>query len=444
MNELSELVENKRIKATLLSPVHIGSYQQTLEKTEYITEGNRVYLANPDLVFAQTEDGMVEIPAKPGQKFAPVVEDADMVGWLNGQRTSLSRIYQTRRQQRRSMPALDDLSLYSVRSHVGLDGEGQYRPFERNGRGQPFIAGSSLKGALRNSWLYHFLDNHPAELRRIGSSLNQLFNDFDSGQINFGSLRRELDRLVPESYFRAGFVEGQQDQSRQRQNIQGDVFRMFQVSDSKPLDNSALAAEDVRVLCDRLNYLYDRTGNLVFYEKTRLVQECLQEGTSFEFNLNFNRKLREYYAGNADEVPASLTDWLDKADAFFRIVWQYEQKFFSQGEADPQARLGRDDVVAPRVLEFYRNKLPQPGQGWLLRVGAGSGIHSVTPALRLRPENDEDQYLETGDGNTLEFGLGFYAFWRKEEKAEIFPKSRKIIRRNDYLMPLGWLLLQEV
>lgn len=423
-----QVIETKRLQATVLSPLHIGSHQQTLEKTEYIVQNQQVYLARPDKVFSSNR---------------PLVTETDKQNWLTGQRTSLTRLYQNRVRENPGFRLPNDFFYYNLRTNAVLDGESQYRPFERNAFQQAYIAGSSLKGALRNAWLYHYLNTHPAALKNVAEEMNRLFTDYRENKISSFTLKNKINSAIDENYFRAGFGAGAAN------SINGDMFRLFRVSDSPALENRQLAAEDVRVLCDYKEYSCDAKGNPIFYEKTRLVPECLQENQTFTFEISFNKKLCEHYKDDKEDkniVPESIKVWLDTADSFFREVWEFDRKFFT-GEPEPGNRLRERDVVAPALGSFYRDKLPKTGDGWLIRVGAGSGLHSVTPALRLRPETEEeDNYMLDNMDDHLEYQIGYYTFWDEKEKAGVFPKSRKVVYRTNrqYCLPLGWLLIKEV
>lgn len=434
---MNDPISNLPLQARLLSPLHIGSYQQALEKTEYFVQQRRVYVADSDEVFQN------------------IITEQDRQNWLSGgARTSLTRIYQNYQAARR--PRLDSakLALYNLTANSELDGESQYRPFQRNGRGKPYIAGSSLKGALRNGWLYHYLDSHPDKLQTLAGRLKQTLRN-----VQPKDLKKELDRLLGDNYFREGFFG--QTQSPNEGGVNADAFRIIGVSDSPPLDDRQLAVEDIRVLCD-LDNLNDRDGNLVLYEKTRLIAECLQERQNFQFSLSYNhilagqyrgfsKKLDEYKPDELTDFPLSLEVLLDKADAFFRKVWDYEARFFT-GPANDRYRSEPGDRTAPQIANFYKEtNLPEAGQGWLLRVGAGSGLHSVTPDLVLRAtkqQPDRSWLRDTlnDDSYSLMFLMGYHNFWREQLKALGFPKSRKIIwrengPRKDYAYPLGWLLI---
>lgn len=423
---VAQAIETMKIRAKALSPVHIGSYEQTLERTEYFVDRGRVYLADPTEIFKQL-----------------ITTPADQKRWLEN-RESLTEIYQRQRGPRR--PAADTLAFYSLKANSDLIGDNQYRPFERNGRGQPYIAGSSLKGALRNAWLYQYLDKHPEALTNLGRSLKQSYASFRKYNPRLDEIKKELDAKLDDNWARGGFVQGQS-------GIPADLFRMFGVSDSQPLDNEALAVEEIGVLCSKERG-YDLSGDRILYEKrnTVLIQECLQENQTFEFSLNFNRKLREFYRGETDRVPVSLKDWLDKADAFARKLWEFEGDFLSDlGAKTHRSELRVGEMAAPGVGDFYLSDdvVPPVGTGWLLRLGAGSGILGVTPGLRLTPENEAEQKYLEDEEKPLEYWLGYFGFWRHERKAEVFPKSRKYVwrgteRDGDYEMPLGWLWLEEV
>lgn len=441
-----QIVETLRLRATALTPIHIGSYQQTLDKTEYLVSGGRVYVVDTDKLFSEG---------------TALVTPQELDDWRRGNKRSLTDLYLERLKNRRPVTPPADMALYSLVENADMRGDQQYRPFERNGHGLAYIAGSSLKGAIRNGWLYHYLKTHPEKAQEVAQNLVRLITDMYQAAKNsgpssreFGDLKKYLNDPIREDFFRAGFGANSDD-------VHNDLFRTISVSDSHPLTNAMLAADEVRVICDRLDSIFDTNGNLILYHKTTLVQECLQEKQKFEFRVSLNQKLKGMYQNQAD-APANVEQLLDEVDSFFREVWTYDRDFYRPGNPDSTYRTMRDDAPTNLLSNFYETKLPPKGQGWLLRVGAGSGLHSVTPDVFFAPTESnqvlddlrtqfENQLPDNEDASgSLVYWLGRLGFWQNQTKASIFPKSRKVVWRANrannggYVLPLGWLWLERV
>ncbi|OJV90363.1 MAG: type III-A CRISPR-associated RAMP protein Csm5 [Chloroflexi bacterium 54-19] len=410
----SDIVQALNLNATTLSPLHVGSFEGTLTKIEYLVNNGRVYIVDTDKVSG--ENGF--LGNEQLEKWAGGSDDKSLTDYFQ----SLNEVW-------RKIIKPGKLSHYSVENRGGLKGNMEYRPFIRNKFYQAYLPGSSIKGALRNGWLNHYLrrdDAREEQLALIKKVRDVLGNN-------------PQDKALNAAYrdpFQKGFSQGETDASH------ADLFRILSVNDTTPFDNQGIEAENIEVQKKGL----DQNKKVNFSYKTSLAAECIQRGATFSISLRLNRKLFDNYR-DKQHAFSNLETLLDQTDNFYRQVWQYEQKFF---EVAPKEFSG--------ITNFYNTPPPEQENGkkvWLLRLGSGSGVHSLSPGLRLSLEGafDEEEMSLLAlkqfiNGNEVEkdlfYWIGFKTFWKNQPKGAFFPKSRKLVKRaNGFFAPLGWLKLEE-
>ncbi|NEP39198.1 MAG: type III-A CRISPR-associated RAMP protein Csm5, partial [Okeania sp. SIO2H7] len=190
--EKPDVFESKRIRLTS-QILHIGSQFSQLNPFEYVQTGSqvgsRVYIPNQDLLAkALFQRGRL-------QEYINRIEDREEIGEL------LEDTFgdNWRRQK------LDDRPLFpptGISRKWTEDKITNFRPMIRNGLGEIYLPGTSIKGAIRTAVAYHLLkhpDKYGVPQKKRVSAIEQKLKE------SMGELKRKAkftdDRLFMDSLF---------------------------------------------------------------------------------------------------------------------------------------------------------------------------------------------------------------------------------------------------
>jgi CRISPR-associated protein Csm5 len=296
-----------------------------------------------------------------------------------------------------------------ARYTVGFGGELAEQPREllplvRDVEEQPYLPGSSLKGAFRTALAWALFSG---QLRQAGGELART----TTGQAILRELREP--RLRREQFARR--LEIALFQSGERFDPNHDLLRALRPRDSATLDRNAAVAEQVGIYSLRNGRLVLRgPGN-------RWLVETLPQGTRLRLEIELDLGLfRSGEAGLPGERAGSLQlqGLLRACREFARALAQAEARFFRQ--AGP-----------PSLAQFYDELLRRIEQAGLeeayLQLGWGTGWTAKTVGLLLRGRPELAQIVQR---LRLDRGRG----------SSPFPKTRRLVERGSRpLLPLGWV-----
>lgn len=219
-----QLIDNCPIKLTILTPLHIGHFQQKTryrQGRDFVHHNGRVYWINHDRLLDQING---------------LHETDDFLAAIEGRDFNLSDFVLTglKLSGNKLSDFLSQASAYSCPAPIQMTGD--YHPFIRDGYADPYLPGSSLKGALRSAVIYCFIKHHmqdgiwfeQAVLAPIRNNLRR-----------FGNKRYEVGDFL-EKFFSA-FKLG--DMSAEPHT---DLFRSIRVADT-PLEQSRIAVNQVEI-----------------------------------------------------------------------------------------------------------------------------------------------------------------------------------------------------
>lgn len=380
------------IELTVRSPVHIGVDEERSPQ-EYVFERGRAYKPNLDRYFDTNPD---EIDA-----FVSDMEDGrSMAEFFDGVGSHASYVVETWTSE-------------------GEIGGSNIQPFIKTRGEEPYIPGSSLKGAIRTALACQVL-REGTELRAFeGDSVEELFC---------------LEGIDP----------------------QRDVMRCLTVRDATPtgIEESQLA------LCKIKTHSLQESGEMKpkFWST---YAECLQPGTTLSTELHVDVELLEEMTAEFGhrEVVETLfgRDWTESG-----IVDRIETALDRLGEAiveQDRELTGEFDAV-----ESFYDDLTENG-AVPLRVGFGTGWHSNTVGtalseaelLAVRGANElgkptrhrncggilVDDDHNPGQLFCTECYTGGIAPDGEEVSVTPFPKTRRLVHRNGIAeFPIGWVTLE--
>lgn len=372
MNQRDYLLYN--VQVTTLTPLHIGSGRELLHEYDYAIQNKSTWRFN--------EDAILE---------AQDVSDPRLAAHLAT--TPPARLLQPQDYQIGS-----PYFRYVIRGTPRSTAEGaQLREQLKNAQDQPYLPGSSLKGALRTILAWH------------AWKARQMQPD-----------RRLLDEKRPK------FAAQKIERTLFGSDPNHDLLRALQVSDSQPVDPDRLMLINAKVLTAR-------------GEGSPIEVEALRPETVFNLTLKLDLVLFSQWAARAEDGRFRLggaRQWLEslpelaRAHALDRIQTQLQWY---------RARPG-SNTIANFYADLQKLDL-QPNQ-FILQLGWGGGWDSKTLGSRL-----------SADPVFFDWIVENYRLSRgRRQRGDPFPKSRRAVMRvaqdaqgrrfESPAAPLGWVLVE--
>lgn len=361
--------ETRRIQ--LSSPLlHVGSAVSRLDPFEYVQTAKRVYLPNQEaLTKALQQRGFL-------QDYIRHIEDREDITGL------LEKVFVDRWQTATNGQGEVIFPSHMV-SHKWTDQRiTDLRPMIRNGMGQLYIPGSSIKGAIRTAIAYHLLKHadqyNVPKLQQVSEIERRL-------RQSLGELKQRAkffdDRLLMDTLFSDFDLVG--DRSSVRKGPNTDFMRAVQVSDSEPLIeqpfitkkgqkgalNLAIAAEVI--ISSRFPDYRAKYRASIYAEMVRLVQTY--------FTITLDREMLSWFRHNQGmQIPfQSVADLLKLCQEFAQDQWDFEHDYWQAIKNNPNAQ-GRN-LDFNQIRSFYEAETCPYG----LRIGWASGIAGTTINLLL-------------------------------------------------------------
>lgn len=395
--------------------IHIGSELQQLNPFEFIATSDRIYFPNQEtlgqlLVQRGLLDDYVET-IKARQSLVPLLQKAFGDQWLSVKDGAGNPLFP---------------NAIASRNWTDQPIE-QLRPMIRNKYSQPYIPGSSIKGAIRTAIAYHFL-KYPnrcgvPEAQRVSAIEAQL-------RQSMGNLKRERgqigDRLFMKDLFSQNHLTYQSHSPEARQGPNTDFMRAIQVSDTPPIHrrevqkkgqtfiyNQAIVAE-VMVI--------SHFPNKKAKHRASIFAECLFN-TQTSFHLTLDTEMLSWFKNRAGlKIPFSnITELLNICQDFAQDQWDADYNYWQEIQ-------NNRDQGRSLNFDFVRQRYDKEDCPYGLRLGWASGMNGTTVGLQL----PEDLRQEIRDQSGIK-APGFQA-----------PKTRRIAvnANGDLSYPPGWATLK--
>lgn len=368
-----------QVKVSVLTPLHIGSGRDLLNEYDYAIAKGHTWRINEDTLLLEQD---VDDPA---------------------QADHLAEIAPAQLLKSDDFHADNKFFRYVIRGTPRSNAEGaQVREQLKNAYDQPYLPGTSLKGALRTAIAW------------VAWEKLQLSPDF----ANLGRNRQ----------FAAQWYEQEIFSEHSGKAPNKDTLRALQVSDSAPVGAERLMIVNVRVL--------NRGGTL----GSPIEVEALRADTVFELPLKLDLALFSEWA-KARGLELQGSSVLQDLPATIR---RYTAARLAK-EADWLSRIPGAEKVAAFYREMLQTKLG--GGAFLLQLGWGTGWEGKTFGSHLQADQD---FMEAILRSPRDGGYGLAR--GKRRTGDAFPKSRRVLvqvqRSQDGRMqeiplyPLGWVLVE--
>lgn len=370
-------------KLEVLSPVHIGTGEQ-FSQFDYAYDGRDQSLIMIDF------DKALERPEVNADELSKAMRNRNfrMDEFLSKQKVDLRDVEKYR------LPCKSDPGNAGLRAQI------------KDIYGNPYIPGSSIKGAIRTAYFWTILDEDDDIFYSAESNLNSVLSR--RGRVD----NRRVDDSIEKKIF--------------GKNPNFDLFRSVQVSDSKSIDQKdCLEAGEI------WTYTLNRNDKLVpKRERNReykIFVEQLKPGT----DTNLNIKIDEYlfsqdcaelgFENNQDNVH----DFANICNYFAKYLINYERSFYND--------YGLDDIV-----EFYEQLKTEvdldSNNEFLLCIGWGGGYETKTVTDLFREDEENFDFYELR--KKLRLGKSRSGNYYDP----VFPKTRRLAtERGVATCPLGWL-----
>lgn len=374
------IFEKCTLKLTTKSPVHIGSFEQSKTRFEFIIYQNYLYPVSEERLakFLHSKNLI-------GDYCARVEAEAHLFSLADFLKSKAITINES---------LLNELS--SGRKIILTADASQmqeYKPLIRDGYGNPYIPGSSIKGVIRTAILYKLLktlkEQHPDRFteeieKRISSDIDkkvnsQMFSDWINIEY-FENLMLLSKTKTPHT----------------------DWLKMLKVSDAYCHEKVKTILVPANILKKEEIWKYKEE-----YEgkKTTIWIECIPENTTFEFDINFDKgMLFEFKKQNSNiSLPQDLNSIFDCVTEWSQDLIKFEKNF----------------LYSTPLKNWYENNVCN------FRIGFGSGMLGTTILMLLN--------------ESLRCKIRNYAGIDRGEN--VAPKSRRIFQKGSFIIPPGWCLL---
>ena len=361
----------------LLSPLHIGTYVEKYTPLDYLILGNDLYLINENRLFALLKEKNL---------ISEYVSKINLFGHN-------FRIYKFLEEN------LGDINLNLIRliSHDKAKIETdknflEFRPLIRDGRGTPFIPGSSIKGVIRTAVLYKILKI--LKQREPKKFEAKIINKIKKASPEVFKQREPFKKMINQ------WLQEFQIENK-RNTPHSDWLRLVRVRDAYPVFKSTSRIYEIVILSYDGNSWQEKENFSIFLE-------CLPSLSIYQFELQMDTLLLEKFKIPQnlevvkDAYPRNIASLLEVLKEFSSDLCMEEQKNFQY-----------------LSLEQWYKKISEKDT---FLLGWGGGLLSKTIFLLLPEE------LRKFIRNNLRHNRG----------GALAPKTRRVIKHKREMLPLGW------
>jgi CRISPR-associated protein Csm5 len=360
-----EVYETKHIQLT--SPIlHIGSEVSKLSPFEYVQTSDRVYLPNREaLAKALNQRGKL-------QEYIRRIEDREEITSLL--KDAFGDDWQTEEFDGEPIFPKTGISRKWTEEKIT-----DFRPMIRNGFGQRYIPGSSIKGAIRTAIAYHLLKNSEKQVSEIERKLRQTIGNLKQ-KAKFADDQLFMDWLFSDFklFYQDKLVL---DQTRLPNT---DFMRAVHITDSEPLfeekverngqtlyRNFSVAAEVI--ISSRFPDRKAKYRASIYTEMVRNIRS--------KFTISLDVEMLSWFHQQKVKIPfRSVEDIIRICQEFVQDQWDYEHDYW----------LGvQDNYNSPsRKLNFseIRNVYEPEQCPYNLRLGWASGMVGTTINLLFKDD----------------------------------------------------------
>lgn len=390
-----QFYESRRIQLT--SPLlRIGSAVSQLNKFEYVQTANKVYLPDQEaLAKGLLKSGRINdyIHAiEEGEEITDILKQAFGENWQEATDPQGNPIFPNHLvSQKWTEQKITEL-----------------RPMIRNGFGQLYIPGSSIKGAIRTAIAYYLLKHanryqvssvvQVSEIeRKLRKNIEELEEkrqqDVREGKRprdkNFSEMQKKslANELFMKNLFSNFELNCQDNPIGRTSDPNTDFMRAIKITDSKPLKKGTVKNKPVNtpVVAEVIVSSYadvltrERFKNRLAKYKAPIYAEMVHEVWT-EFTITLDTEMLSWFSHKDGMIIpfGTIGEILSICKEFAQDQWEYERKYWQEIKNNAKDNLDFDCIRD----EFYEPSKCSYG----LRIGWASGMPGTTIGLRLNSE----------------------------------------------------------
>lgn len=374
-----DVYETKRILLT--SPMlHIGSAVSRLSPFEYVQTSSRVYLPNQELLARSLKQKgfldqyIYEIENR--NSIISLLENAFGEEWQKAKAENGEAIFPKH---------LSSLKWTEERIT-------DLRPMIRNGFGELYVPGSSIKGAIRTAIAYHLLKHSD----RYNVPRKQQVSEIENRlRHSVGDLKRKAKSVGNEEFMKHLFSDF--DLVYDGEKVEGktsppntDFMRAVHITDSQPLLEERVLDKQGRlrpfnlpvvsevIVCSRFDDWKAKYKAPIFTEMVR------QAKTYFTITID-HAMLSWFHHQQNMRIPFStVNELIQICQEFAEDQWENEATYWQRMSSNPNGRDSngqRINLGISEIQDFYAKDCT-----YGLRIGWASGMNGTTVSLLLNQD----------------------------------------------------------
>ncbi len=413
-----QLLEKRVLTLEVVSPIHIGAREGKLTTLEFLFSGGRTYVIDENRLGRFLLDkGLIDV----------FVEAAGS-GRLN-----LADFFK-KHIKGNELAVATAVASRSIQG--GADDMREFRPFVRDGNGQVFIPGTSIKGVFRTAILYATLKRNERKRKEVEQQARDHLPKPPDDRMKEAQKRYYSREWLQEKLLQDSKLPGAKKRSP---NV--DILRCLRVCDAYPVLDGQVPTELIKIalLSKKQDGIYYWSSGKKHGTSSGTLQiwvEAVKNGV-FQTEVTWDRSLFEKFSKHNADVPVkNLAELLDMVREMTSDLCRHEEAFYGvlgqqtgTPQRDWQGRQSGNRAAAAAVarnLSVWYSKLKQNGD--LMRIGFGSGMLSTT--INLLFPDELRQKIRNASGHD-----------RGNDPA---PKSRRIsIAPHGPCLPMGWMKMSE-
>ncbi len=282
---MNNFLEQYRVKITTLAPVFIGS-GSSLTKKEYVynPDDNKLIALNFGKMFSEVKTGKA---AREMRRYFMNRSEEGLKEFLDKQDIKIKSEWIE--------------SEYSVKGAESVFANNNFKGinlFIKDAYGNPYIPGSSLKGAIRTALLKYEVSKDKEKYKYYTTKVPNIIKGDD-----IKIIKKQLSSQTKQIEEKSFLIE-LKAKKRNGQKASYDILKGFIVSDSKPL------AIDCLTLCQKIDRKQDATEN-----ELPILRESIKPNTEVEFLLTIDRV---YFRKSMEDIKqaiqysySSIRSWME-------------------------------------------------------------------------------------------------------------------------------------
>ncbi len=372
-----EVYQSKKIQLT--SPIlHIGSAVSKLNPFEYVQTSRKVYLPNQEaLAKALNKKGGSYLndyiqAISDRQDISNLLKDAFGEQWWNATDASGELIFPKNAiSQKLTEERITDL-----------------RPMIRNGMGQLYIPGSSIKGAIRTAIAYYLLKHGDRYNVPKNQKVSEIEKKLRSRLGELGNKHKQKfadDDLFMDTLF-SEYTLIYQGKTYNGSSQNTDFLRALSVSDCEPLIEGKLTTKKGQTIPLNLPVVVEVIVSSRFpdylakYRASLYVEMVRNVQTTFTLTLDTEMLSWFKHKQGMDLPFQNLEELLKICQEFSQEQWDYEHDYWNEIVNNPRA--AGKNLYFNDIRQFYEpEKCP-----FSTRLGWGSGMTGTTVDLLFDDE----------------------------------------------------------